>query len=66
MARNTVSLARAGYDMQNLEAAAVILADITKFGGEGSGAVQWARLVVERLTQHGGGDVGPWFERWSE
>jgi hypothetical protein len=37
--------ARAGYDRQNELAARVILANTAKYGGEGSLAVQWARLI---------------------
>jgi hypothetical protein len=47
------------YDRQNAEAAEVILKDITKYGGEGSGAVQWASLVLRRL--HSPSDAGPLF-----
>lgn len=35
------------YDASNRECAAVILADVAKHGGEGSGLVQWARLFLE-------------------
>jgi hypothetical protein len=31
------------YDQQNTEAAAIILADVAKYGGEGSLTVWWAR-----------------------
>lgn len=34
-----------GYDRDNREAAAIILADIKKYGGEGSLAVRWARTI---------------------
>jgi hypothetical protein len=45
----SLSKTRAEYDQRNLQAAAIILADIPAFGGEGSLAVQWARAVVDRL-----------------
>jgi hypothetical protein len=44
-----VGTVRAHFERQNAEAAGVILADIEKYGGEGSGAVQWARLCLARL-----------------
>lgn len=34
-----------GYDRDNREAAAIILRDIKKYGGEGSLAVRWARAI---------------------
>ncbi len=39
----------AEFDAQNAEAARIILQDIAKYGGEGSGPVRWARLVMARL-----------------
>ena len=37
-----------GYDRNNRKAASIILADIQKYGGEGSGTVQWASLVKSK------------------
>jgi hypothetical protein len=36
------------YTRSNLQAAAVILEDPEKHGGEESGLVRWARLVIQR------------------
>jgi hypothetical protein len=36
---------QAAYDQQNAQAAAIILADSTKYGGERSLKVRWARAV---------------------
>ena len=40
--------AREGFAAANTRAAAVILADIERYGGEGAGLVQWARLLIEK------------------
>lgn len=37
-----------GYEKDNREAAAIILADIKKYGGEGSLAVRWARTIESK------------------
>jgi hypothetical protein len=42
----SVTNKRAGYDHQNRDSARVILADVERYGGEESLAVQWARVVV--------------------
>lgn len=42
--------ARAGYDRQNQLCANLILANIARYGGETSLAVQWAALVIEKQT----------------
>jgi hypothetical protein len=39
---------QAQYDAQNAEAAEIILREIERYGGEQSGAVQWARLFMAR------------------
>jgi hypothetical protein len=36
------------YDAQNLEAARLILENPDRYGGEDSGTVIWARLILER------------------
>ena len=43
--KRTVSRARTGYQWQNEQAAGIILQDIARYGGEGAGLVQWARLI---------------------
>ena len=43
---NNGSRARAGYDAANRESAAIVLADIERYGGEESLLVRWARLVL--------------------
>jgi hypothetical protein len=42
--------AREGFTAANRAAADIILASEAKYGGEGSGLVQWARLVIERAA----------------
>lgn len=37
-----------GYERDNRECAAIILADAGKYGGEGSCAIEWARLVLSK------------------
>jgi hypothetical protein len=44
---------------ENRIAAAIILRDVDKFGGEGALPVMWARMVVERSVQDA--DAGPVF-----
>jgi hypothetical protein len=39
---------RRGHDAANEQAAAIILADVERAGGERSASVQWARLWRER------------------
>jgi hypothetical protein len=53
--------ARARFDAANLQAAEVLLADVPKYGGEQSGAVQWAQAVMRRLGHHPAADAGPLF-----
>ena len=36
------------YEDANRECAGIILADVERYGGEGSLAVRWARRVIER------------------
>jgi hypothetical protein len=36
------------YEAANRECAAIILADVAKYGGEGALLVQWARTIVQR------------------
>ncbi len=38
------------FDATNLDCARSILADPARYGGEESGMVRWARLVVQRIT----------------
>jgi hypothetical protein len=45
-----IGAVRRSYDAANRAAAQVILEDTAKYGGEGSGAVQWARLCLKRLA----------------
>lgn len=38
--------ARHDHDQQNREAAAIILQGIARYGGEQSGLVRWARMIL--------------------
>lgn len=38
------------YDAQNLEIARRFLADPDRYGGETSGRLEWARMVVRRIN----------------
>jgi hypothetical protein len=46
--KTTILTKRRDSDRANDEAAAIILADVERAGGEGSASVQWARLYVAR------------------
>lgn len=40
------------YDRENRECSRIILADIEKYGGEGSCAVQWARAIQRKQPDY--------------
>ena len=40
----------AAFPQANLTAAAIVLADVPRFGGESAGLVRWARLTMERAA----------------
>ena len=42
--------ARRAYAVDNEQAAHIVLQDVAKYGGEGAGLVQWARLLIEKQT----------------
>jgi hypothetical protein len=39
------------YASQNRHAAAVVLSDVAKYGGQGAGLVEWARVVIVGARQ---------------
>jgi len=41
----------AQFDRENQESARIILADVPRYGGEGSGAVLWARAFLARIGE---------------
>lgn len=43
----------AAWDRENRLAAQIILADIERFGGEGSASVRWARAFRARVESEG-------------
>lgn len=50
--RKTVKLYMSGkHDANNLVAAEIILGDIDKYGGEGSGLVLWCDVFLKRYNQ---------------
>jgi hypothetical protein len=49
------------FNRANEESAQIILSDAERFGGEGSGAVRWARTFLERLNRERQAAVGPLF-----
>ena len=54
------------FDQQNRDCAEIILADVLNYGGDESGAVQWARLFMDRTGTVGsvgeGSDKASHFE----
>lgn len=52
--------ARRAFDKTNRQAAEIILGDVSKHGGEQSGAVQWARTFLARRPAPAG--PSPLFE----
>jgi hypothetical protein len=57
----TVKSVRAMYDQQNEACARLILQDLERYGGEGAGAVVWARLCLARIERERLESVGPLF-----
>ncbi len=49
------------YREQNEQAAKIILQDVEKHGGEGSGSVVWARLCLARIERERQERIGPLF-----
>lgn len=49
MSRSPGMLATERYTADNRAAALVVVADVERRGGEGSGLVRWARMVLERI-----------------
>jgi len=51
----TAKRATAQYDAANLAAAAIVLEDVAKYGGEQAALVQWARTIMAQVPV----DVAP-------
>ena len=43
---NSLKGTRTAYEQHNKDAAAIILVDVAKYGGEGSLMVRWAKAVL--------------------
>jgi len=49
--RNCTVKLRAEIESRNAEAAAAILANPERYGGESAALVQWARIVLDRKSE---------------
>lgn len=52
MKQVSIARQRQQFEQGNKRAALVILSDVARYGGDGAGLVQWARMVAPMAASH--------------